>query len=89
VRRRTSCICYVGPKTYVKPLTGVDRVLVFGQLSLTPKDDEDPYRDWYGAWWCSSTNAFHADGEGFIVSVTHWMPLPETPDGDGQSVRDK
>lgn len=66
-------------KNYVKPKTGVNRILVFGQLSLTPKDEDRPYREWYGGWWCSDTRAFNADGEGFVVSVTHWMPLPANP----------
>lgn len=65
--------------SYVKPTSGVERILVFGQISLTPDDDSDPDREWYGAWWCGDTQAFHADGEGFIVSVTHWLPMPEAP----------
>lgn len=65
--------------TYQKPDSGVDRIMVFGELSLSPEDDDDPWREWHCAWWCKDTNAFHADGEGFVVNVTHWMPLPPDP----------
>ena len=75
-------------ETYQKQ-SGVERILVFGELSLVPDDDYNPHREWYGAWW--SGYHFLHDGEGFIVSITHWLPLPPPPGcqaNEPQEIRD-
>lgn len=66
-------------ETYNKPTEGCDRILVFGQHSLFKKDDPAPDREWYGAYWCGLSRAFVADGEGYVVSITHWTSMPVAP----------
>jgi hypothetical protein len=59
-----------------------ERVLLFGWNSLTPEDDDEHElsdSEWHIGCWYAADQYFRADGDGYIVNVSHWMPLPAPP----------